>query len=181
MVRRILTLPEDETVLRQRSVKVKRLDQATRDVIQDLKDTFARERAYGLSAPQIGVLRRIILFRGDKEEEPPMVLMNPKILRADGEEKDYDGCLSIPGIYGRTRRAARIVVVGQDEHGEDVRLKLSDFTARVAQHEIDHLDGILFIDRIDSLDDLYALERQEGEEEAVERFRRMLPAIALTW
>jgi peptide deformylase len=193
VVRRILTLPDDAERLRMRSVKVKRFDDEVRQTIQDLKDTFAVEKAYGLSAPQIGVLRRIILFKGVEEDATVTVVVNPKILRADGELKDFDGCLSIPGIYGRTRRAARIVLIGLDENGEPLRLKLQDFTARIAQHEVDHLDGVLFIDRVDDLSDLYVLERgEEGEEpqevplpeeerRLVERFRQPLPAYALSW
>lgn len=192
MVRPVLTLPKDRALLRQRSTKIKAFDEETMALAQDLVDTWAKANAYGISAPQIGVPRRAMLFRN--EEGLPVVVVNPKILSAKGEEKEYDGCLSIPGIYGRTRRAFEIEITGQRPDGTRFRQHLAGITARIAQHELDHLDGVLFIDRVDTPDDLYTIgkvETDDGEESQelplteserrfVEREMRPLPGYALT-
>lgn len=192
MVRRILTLPRDREMVRSRSVKVKSVDKEILSLIADMKDTWADAGAYGISAVQIGDLKRIILFRS--HEGDAVVVINPKILSAKGEEMDYDGCLSIPGIYAKTRRATEIELTGLSPDGSHYRKHLEGFTARIAQHELDHLDGILFIDRLDSMDDLYTLEKvtaEDGEIESqevpldktderfIQRERQPLPGFAL--
>lgn len=188
--RPVLTLPNGHEILRRRCTPVRRFDERVQSVIRDLLDSWAANAAYGIAAPQIGQLDRIIVVKLDDEEEP-IAIVNPKITRAEGEIVDYDGCLSIPGIYATTRRAARIRVTGKDAEGNPLRLVLEDFPARIVQHEVDHLDGILFIDRVDSPDSLYALEKKDEEYEAVPldepvqeallSFRRPLPKEALRW
>ena len=130
--------------------------------------------------------------------DEPEIIVNPKIIRARGEVKDYDGCLSVPGIYGQTRRAEYIEISGTDTQGRSLRRGYEGFDARIIQHEVDHLEGVLFIDRIDSLDELYTMEeipRENKNEEAeyqkvpltedlrqfVEMRRRPLPGHALIW
>lgn len=128
--------------------------------------------------------------------ERPEVIINPKIIRARGELTDYDGCLSVPGIYGETRRAAMVEITGWDVLGHPLRRTYEGFDARIVQHEIDHLEGVLFIDRVDDLNELYVLEEisTDTEEEHHEKralsgpvmdivteARRPLPGHALTW
>lgn len=190
-VRRVVTLPEGEQILRARCAPVAQIDERVQTVIQDLLDTFETQAAYGIAAPQIGEADRIVLCRLE-DEQPPLVMINPEITQASGEIKDYDGCLSIPGIYADTRRAAEITLRFLTPEGEQIEMVLGGFAARVVQHEVDHVDGVLFLDRLDQPRDLYVLEQvKEGEYEAVplppeeERlvfaFRRPLPAGALTW
>lgn len=189
-VRPVLTLPGDHEFLRRRCAPVKRMDERVQGAIQDLLDSWAANAAYGIAAPQIGLLDRIIVVKLHDDEEP-FAIVNPKILRAEGEIADYDGCLSIPGIYATTRRAARITVTGKDALGKPLRMVLEDFPARIVQHEIDHLDGVLFIDRLDSPDSLYTLEKKDEEyhavplapdvAEALLGFQRPLPETALRW
>ncbi|CAB1129745.1 Peptide deformylase [Candidatus Hydrogenisulfobacillus filiaventi] len=199
MIQPIWTIPASSAFLRQRTTKVHSINQEVRQVAADLRDTWPTVSAYGIAAPQIGSRRRMFAYRhADREDEPPIILINPKIIRARGELKDYDGCLSVPGIYGETRRAAEIEVLALNERGEPVRLTFEGFDARIIQHEVDHLEGVLFIDRVDDLDEFYTLETQEavpeGEEgryrrvpltpeqrEFIARERRPLPAYALTW
>lgn len=190
-VRRVLTLPEDAAALRRRAIKVRRIDAAVEEVITDLLDTFAANQAYGIAAPQIGELYRLIVVKFEKDPEPT-VMVNPELRGPAGEIKDYDGCLSIPGIYADTGRAAQVEVRFLDRRGRPRRMRLADFPARVVQHEVDHLDGVLFIDRLDDLDDLYVLVQKEEEEAAatglpedqlatLRRHVRPLPDYALRW
>jgi peptide deformylase len=169
-------------------------------LIRDLQDTWTTVAAHGIAAPQVGVNRRLFLYRpyeaGDDVE--PTAIINPKILKAQGELKDFDGCLSVPGIYGETRRAEKIEIMAETPEGQRVRLKFEGFTARIIQHEIDHLEGVLFIDRLDTLDDLYVLQEEPPKEEGgdpvwkraplsasqrqlIESSRRPLPGHALRW
>lgn|GEM_PF-549808 len=195
MVRRILTLPQDRHGLRSRSVRVKHFGPELEDLCTDLRDTFSAQSAYGLSAPQIGVLKRVFLFRHSEDDESDIVIVvNPKVISARGEERDYDGCLSIPHIYARTRRPLEIEFSGLLPDGSKYREHLTGLPARIALHELDHLDGVLFIDRLDDFDDLYTIghvKTEAGEEETqeiplppedralMERERRPLPGFVL--
>lgn len=195
MKRPIWTLPDRNTFLRQRTIKVKDISEEAKKVRDDLGDTWDTVAAYGIAAPQIGEPLRMFIWKGGQMTEPE-VIINPKIIRAHGELKDYDGCLSVPGIYGRTRRAQRIEITAWDAEGHAIRRVYEDFDARIIQHEIDHLDGVLFIDRIDTLDELYVLAEgpeKDGEPtytqeplsdsltEFVTRERRKIPGHALIW
>ncbi len=200
MNRKIWTLPLNQEFLRKHSPK-SRGPADWGPVVADLMDTWNTVAAHGIAAPQIGVSRRIFIFRpyGD-ESSPPEAIINPKILRAYGELKDFDGCLSVPQIYGRTRRAAVVELTGLDIDGNHIRRTFEGFTARIIQHEFDHLDGVLFIDRVDDWDDCYTVERYEatneqGEEveahrevpltaehrEALTQLKVPLPGHALVW
>jgi peptide deformylase len=192
-VRPVLTVPDSLDILRWRCRAVRKLDGQVRDAVRDLLETFETQAAYGIAAPQVGLDLRIVVVKLE-EEEAPFALINPRILAADGELADFDGCLSVPGIYATTRRAARIEVTGQDAEGTRLTLTLEGFSARIMQHEIDHLDGVLFLDRLDSPDDLYRIREvpeKEAEYEAVPllpeetaallAMRRPLPPGALRW
>ncbi len=171
--------------------------------------------AHGIAAPQIGVLRRLFVYRPYEDDDEddgggagaPVAVVNPKVIKVAGEVTDYDGCLSLPGIYGQTRRAERIEISAQLSPSETVRLKFEGYTARIIQHEMDHLDGVLWIDRLtdDDLDSLYTLAEGPVEAEPVDsdsaarpsplkkvplttddrefvsRSRRPLPGYALHW
>ena len=165
LVRPIYIIPRDSGVLRARSTRVRSVREGSA-VIQDLIDTWPTVAAHGIAAPQIGVNRRLFVYRPyeDEDDVPPTGLMNPKIIKASGEVMDFDGCLSVPGLYGQTRRAERIVVSADASDGTPVRLKFEGFTARIVQHEIDHLEVVLFIDRLDTVDDLYTVAEEVPEE-----------------
>jgi peptide deformylase len=109
---------------------------------------FGGERGVGLAANQIGDLRRVIVTDASGKGLDMRVFVNPKIVKADGEQTCNDGCLSLPGVRGRTKRAARIRLEFQDESGAPQKLKASGFFAHIIQHEIDHLDGVLFTDKL---------------------------------
>lgn len=161
-VREILLYLKDKTILRAKSASVEVFDQHTQDLIKDLKDTLqGHTDGIGLAAPQIGVnLRVVIVCLGtqnnqDTSQAKPITLVNPKIVEAGDEQKDFDGCLSFPGLFGETVRPHHLRVKGILENGRPFNRIFSGFNAVVVHHEIDHLDGVLFVDRIASLDDLY--------------------------
>lgn len=154
---KIITTPDAR--LREKSEKVSTLDDEVLKVISDMRKLsldWEKEHPYELSAamaaPQMGVLKRIIIVRDDmenKEKASFTALINPEVIRAEGKVKrDYEGCLSVPYIYGMVPRATKVKIKALLEDGSEVRIKAEDELARTLLHEIDHLNGILFIDHI---------------------------------
>jgi peptide deformylase len=142
-------------------------------LVQDMKDTMAAKNGAGLAAPQIGVGERVVIFGVDKnprypdaEEVPFTVLVNPKIVLLTREvEEGWEGCLSVPGMRGLVPRYARLQYSGFDEHGSPIEREAEGFHARVVQHECDHLDGILYPQRMTDLSKLgFNEELFPGEE-----------------
>ncbi len=129
-------------------------------LIMDLKDTLLHHaRGIGLAAPQIGVHKRVIVVcfgaGSGKKPDPPVGIINPVILEAGSELPDFDGCLSFPGLYAETVRPHFMKLQGVDEKGKTFERTLDGFDAVVVHHEVDHLNGVLFIDRVSSTDKLY--------------------------
>ncbi len=144
MILPILKHPND--ILRKKSTPV--TDVAVSDIqklIANMIDTMYAAKGIGIAAPQIGHSKRVIIV---KTEDEPLALINPVIIKKSfRKESGEEGCLSIPGIFGTVRRYKKITVEALDTHGNKVTFEASDLFARVIQHEIDHIDGILFIDR----------------------------------
>jgi peptide deformylase len=170
-VRHIILYAQDAAVLRKKSRPVRGIGRSVKHLIQDLEDTLAYSSdGNGLAAPQIGVHRRVVAVRlgssGDSGEEPdpPIVLVNPKVIEAGEEQRDFDGCLSFPGLYGETVRPHHVRVTGLDERGRPFDRVFEGFDAVVVHHEIDHLDGVLFIDRVQGIEDLYRVRMDENGE-----------------
>lgn len=163
-IQKIITA--ENAILRQKAKKVSRFDASIQRLINDLFETLHTVRGVGLAAPQIARSQRIFVA---EYEERKVALVNPEIVKAEGEEIGTEGCLSIPGYVGdNIRRAAKVVVKGQDAHGKPIRVTADGWLARILQHEIDHLDGILFLDRLDRPEDLREVrEEDEVEEEAL--------------
>jgi peptide deformylase len=163
---RIYTL--EEPVLRRKAKKVKAFDQELKQLTEDMVETMHVSDGVGLAAPQIGVSERIIVVQMPEEYEEPdagtlFVLINPEITEADDERLiASEGCLSIPGITGAVPRAGKIKVKAQTVKGKPVRIKAEGYLARIFQHEIDHLDGVLFIDRVEDPETLRRIT-PEGE------------------
>ena len=170
-IREILIYPQHKEALRKDSKPVSGINRQTRRLIKDLKDTLrAHSEGVGLAAPQINEHLRVIIVRlgakADDEKQPgPMIaLINPQIQVADDERKDFDGCLSFPGLFGETKRPHRLRITGLDENGIPFDQVFEGFDAVVVHHEIDHLNGVLFIDRIEQIEDLYRVrENEDGE------------------
>lgn len=113
-------------------------------LLDNLRDTMYSAKGVGLAAPQIGVSKRAIVVDTD---EKLIELLNPEIMEFSGSETGEEGCLSLPIVLGDVKRAVHVLVRGLDRYGQEVQLEASGFQARALQHEIDHLDGILFIDK----------------------------------
>jgi peptide deformylase len=163
-IRRIVQYAEP--VLRQKSKKVHRVDDSIQQLVQDLIDTVHDAGGAGLAAPQIGVpLRAIVTNIDDKLH----VVINPELVEMSEEEVEgEEGCLSIPGWYGPVRRKERVTVRGLNRKGKPIKIKSEGWEARCFQHEVDHLNGVLFIDRMDDRSKLHKVETQEEEEELEE-------------
>lgn len=150
-------------VLRQTARPVPRPTPATRQLVERMKAAMFQAHGVGLAAPQLGVSERVIIYKLPEENEPLRVVINPKIVSRKGEQIGPEGCLSIPLLQGDVKRAQEVVVKGMDLNGRPFRRRATEFEARVVQHEVDHLDGILFIDRAD-LETLRWMVADEEEE-----------------
>lgn len=134
-----------DPVLRTRAAELDEVDRKARRLMGNMTDTMKQAPGIGLAAPQVGVLKRIIVWENDSEKGS---LANPVILDREGQVEGDEGCLSMPGITYPVVRSEWILVQGFDDSGEQVKFETRDLTARIIQHEIDHLDGILFIDHL---------------------------------
>ncbi|MDD3655158.1 MAG: peptide deformylase [Atribacterota bacterium] len=133
-------------ILREKALPVNKVDEEIRELVQNMIETMYAEGGVGLAAPQVGVSKRIIVL--DTEEKGVIVLINPVLIKREGESKEEEGCLSVPGIYSTVRRSSIITVEAMDLNEKKIQITQEGFLAIVLQHEIDHLDGYLFIDRL---------------------------------
>lgn len=139
-------------VLRQRAPPVANVDAAVRELVDDLFETMRAAKGVGLAANQVGIAQRVAVVDIGEEGPPPLVLVNPRIVGASDEhETAEEGCLSIPDIYGDVERALHVTIEALDTDGRPYRAELSGFKARAVQHEIDHLDGVLFLDHLSAV------------------------------
>lgn len=144
MALRNLRINGDE-VLRKKCKQVNEITPRDLQLIGDMKETMYKENGVGLAAPQVGILKRIIVI---DVGEGPFAVINPEILEKRGSQIDIEGCLSVPGEQGRVERPNYVKVKGLNEEGEETIFEGEELLARAFCHEIDHLDGILFIDKI---------------------------------
>lgn len=140
-----------DPILRQPAVEVRRFDRTLGHLLDDMTDTMRDAPGVGLAANQVGRSERVCVI---EIEGRHMELVNPVLVRVEGTQTDLEGCLSLHGFYGSTTRADHAVVTARDRRGRPVRVSGRGFLARALQHELDHLDGKLYVDRLDSLDDL---------------------------
>jgi peptide deformylase len=156
-------LTQEAPILRQKAKRVSRVDSSIRKLIDDMVDTMIAAPGVGLAAPQVGVGLRVAVIKTDTNLH---VLVNPEMVKHEGEQVGLEGCLSIPGYIGEVKRFMQVVARGLNRHGKPVKIKGDALLARAIQHEIDHLDGILFTDRLTSIDTLRKVEPQDQEKEA---------------
>ena len=151
MIRKILTYPDP--VLKQKSVPVTVINDKTRELVRDMAETMYAAPGVGLAATQIGVHQRIVVIDVSPKDEGPalIIAINPVIVHADGESYEEEGCLSVPKYAANVRRHARVVVAALNLEGEEITFRADGLLAIAFQHELDHLDGILFIDHISPL------------------------------
>jgi peptide deformylase len=151
MIRNILTYPDPE--LKKKSAPVTVINEKTRELVRDMAETMYDAPGVGLAAPQIGVHQRIVVIDVSAKDEAPelIVAINPVIIHTEGESYEEEGCLSVPKYAANVRRHERVVVKALNLEGEEITCKAEGLLAVAFQHEIDHLDGILFIDHISPL------------------------------
>jgi peptide deformylase len=138
-----------DPALRLKAREVAEVDEDVRRLAERMIDLMRDAHGVGLAATQVGVLRRLFVFQAGDDEEPAAIV-NPTLSdRAAETATDEEGCLSLQGVRVPVDRATRLVLEGKDEHGADVRVELDEYAARVVQHELDHLDGVLILDRTD--------------------------------
>jgi peptide deformylase len=138
----------DDTILRGKAKKVSHINASVHWIIRSMIETMQKANGIGLAAPQIGVPLRIVVLQMPGED--PFVLINPEVVERAGEQEVTEGCLSVPGYYGKIKRPAELVVSGENEQGKMIRIEASGLLAEVLDHEIDHLDGRLYIDHVES-------------------------------
>ena len=144
-IRQVRTLGEE--VLRATAKEVTEVTPRIMELIQDMFDTMYDSNGVGLAAPQVGIRKRIVVI--DVTGEDPIALINPKILTSDGEQTGYEGCLSVPGKSGIVTRANHVVVEAYNQDMEKITVEGEELMARALQHEIDHLDGIMYVDKVE--------------------------------
>jgi len=159
-VLQIRTLPDP--VLRQKAKRVTKIDSSIQKLIDDMIDTLrADPNRAGLAAPQVGVLLRIAVI--EVPEQELITIINPEIVKKEGERIVQEGCLSVPGYFGEIKRAVTVKVKAKDRYGKEFRLKAEGLLAQAFEQEIEHLDGILYIDHLESQERLFEIIK-EGEE-----------------
>ncbi len=169
---RILTIWEEEgEILRRPAQRVRTFDNRLHQVLENMVETMREGRGVGLAAPQVGLDQRIFVIEYPEDTERPEETMqryemiNPEIVKAKGSEIAQEGCLSLPGLAADVDRATYVLVKAQDRHGKSQRIKAYDWLARIFQHEIDHLGGVLMIDRAEQV--YKVVEQDDGEVELV--------------
>lgn len=168
-VRNIITLPKE--ILRRRARKVTDFGEELQTLIDDMVETMRDAPGVGLAAPQVNISQRVIVVEfGDEDDEeiaPKLhIFVNPEIIRPSREKEfGQEGCLSIPGIVGEVERSISVTVRGKNRRGQKMKIKASGWLARIFQHEVDHLKGILFVDIAESITTLEKLEAQKKQNE----------------
>jgi len=149
-----------DPVLRQKSKRVRSIDGSIQKLISDMIETMhAVPGRAGLAAPQVGIPLRVIVIGIPGQED--IALINPKIVRSSGERLVNEGCLSLPGYVGEIKRALSVTVKGRNQKGKETRIKADELLAQALEHEIDHLNGVLYVDHLESMDKLRKIEPEE--------------------
>lgn len=176
---RVITEPDPRFAkisprLRQQSLPIEQIDDKLRKLADDMHETMDAEHGVGLAAPQIGILQRLVVihipedYDEDDPEECRLTLVNPEIIKAGGNEIALEGCLSFPDLTGEVPRYKWVNIRGLDLNGKPLRFRARGILARVIQHEVDHLNGVLFFDRMEDWSTLgYPVPEEAEAEEAV--------------
>ena len=156
-----------DPMLRRKTKRVRIIDASIRRLVDDMVETMHYEGGVGLAANQVGVLHRVAVIQRPEDEEP-LVLINPEIVRREGQREVEEGCLSIPGYRAMLFRSVTVRVKAQDRHGKPFRIKAQELLAQALEHELDHLNGILYIDHLESHEKLYKFPKEPQEPSGVD-------------
>ncbi len=163
-VRRITTLPRDAGVLRTPAKRVRNFDASLRALVADMIDSMNAAHGVGIAAPQIGIGLRVVVI--GMPGERPFVMVNPEVVKRSGERELLEGCLSVPGYRGKVVRSTRVLAKAQDISGREIRVRAEDdLLAQCLEHEIDHINGRVYIDHVPSIDQLWTLEEMTPDEQ----------------
>jgi peptide deformylase len=158
-VREICCLPNQ--VLKRKAKRVPAIDRSIQRLIDDMMETMQQASGVGLAAPQVGVSLRVVVIQ--LPDEPPMALVNPEVVRRSGEREVTEGCLSIPGYFGEVKRSVSVAVRGVDRSGRPIRVRGTGLLAQALEHELDHLNGVLFIDHLDTQEKLHKVTESKSD------------------
>lgn len=153
-----------DPVLRQKAKRISKVDKSIRRLVDDMIETMHDAHGVGLAAPQVGVSLRLIII--EASEGDIQVLVNPEIVKSNGERIVDEGCLSLPGYVGEVARSTQVTVKAQNLDGKEIRIKANELLAQALEHEIDHVNGVLFVDRLVSPDSLRKLTPEEAAQYA---------------
>ena len=153
-IRQLRALPDP--ALRQKAKRVSTIGSSIQQLIDDMVETMHQAQGVGLAAPQVGVSLRVVVLQMPGEEV--ITIINPQIVKRSGEREVSEACLSVPGYAGEIKRSVSVTVKGWDRQGKAIRLKATDLMAQALEHELDHLNGVLYIDHIEGQDKLHKAE-----------------------
>ncbi|HSW58738.1 MAG TPA: peptide deformylase [Dehalococcoidales bacterium] len=159
----VRTLPDP--VLRQKAKKVPGADSSIRKLIENMLETMFAMNGVGLAAPQVGVPLRIITICLPEENAENIVMLNPEIIKKSGEREIEERCLSVPGYCGKVKRALTVTAKGRDADWKEIRIKAEGLLAQALEHEIDHLNGVLYVDLVAKPEDLVKVQPEREEPE----------------
>ncbi len=161
MEREIRIYPDE--VLKKEAQRVEEFNAELKELVEDMFDTMYKRGGVGLAANQVGVLKRVFILDlnsgKERQGEEKLIFVNPEIIHSEGEVVAEEGCLSLPGLWKKVKRAAKVVIRAQDLEGKEFQMEAEGLLARALQHELDHLNGIIFIDRLSPLQRRLALEK----------------------
>lgn len=164
-----------DSILREKAKRINNITPSLEKLIDDMVETMHDEGGVGLAANQIGVLQRVCVIQLPEDEEA-RVFINPEIIKQEGNREVVEGCLSIPGYRGMVNRSIKVRAKGLDRHGKQVRVKADGLLAQALEHEIDHLNGVLYIDHLVHKDQLWKDELSEMEPEQDQAEQRPVEA-----
>jgi peptide deformylase len=153
----------DNPMLHRKAKRVRTIDDSIQKLIDDMVDTMRDTGGVGLAAPQVGIPLQVVVI--ERPGEDVVTLINPELVKSSGECEMVEGCLSLPGYRGEVKRWEAVTVKGRDRNGKAIRIKADGLLAHVLQHEIDHVNGLVYIDHLESMDKLYKAEPNEESNE----------------
>ena len=153
----------DSPVLHQKAKRVRKIDDSIQKLIDDMIETmYQLGGAAGLAAPQVGIPLQVVVI--ELPESGLITLINPQVVKSSGEHEVMEGCLSLPGYRGSITRAESVTVKGRDRYGKEVRIKAEGLFAQALQHEVDHINGVVYVDHLESMENLYKAEPEDDDE-----------------
>ncbi|HAB94504.1 MAG TPA: peptide deformylase [Lachnospiraceae bacterium] len=163
---------QGDPVLAKKAKEIKEMTPKIRQLIEDMKETMYDANGVGLAAPQVGMLKRLVVIDVSEEQNQPLVLINPKIIEQDGEQTGWEGCLSVPGMSGQVTRPQHVIAKALNENMEEFTVEGEGLLARAICHELDHLEGHMYVELVEGklytneeLDEMYQEQQEQTEED----------------